>query len=1564
MQSTLCSRVLRTSLARQRPRPSTNGQLSDFRRYSGHPGSEKKYPALDEILGKPAVTFEQLVDQLETLIKHPSPPRNYADALVKEEMRRMDHRDLSSSDFLKQNSEKDKVILRQRPRIFRHSRLLVERNARGNAPDDMVTDPPVVEHAAANLGITPEQQEQRRIWTTKIKGYKAFRKNMVSMDSLLDSLEVDDEPTMHEEFPFSGNESKVMDRDMADEKEAGRIAEDDAEFERLIRESWRIYDKDLASVDAGDGGNVDAGQVGDGQSSPEHGGRQGPAGAGGRFGPGGRGPSGTRSFHTTRRVVDSGNYPFNSGTGKPANGAPRPQTTTRIISSNTRLTKSKRIDSNRKRMEKAHSHSFKMPKEGMFLKPKMPSKEQVKKHIREGKKNYEDEDIPIDASARIGDVVDIRYESAQLQSSPLAINVFLGGVIQKVTGRFHFNVIQLDGVFVGSRETRLGFVAKGLLFNAEFLRSCGIKESDVTRITEYGRELELYEAEHGVEAISNAQESNRLQELQRQVYQQINMRGSPGGTNTFKLAEDVSQDELAPLPILEKPAPAAREPASDEDTGDTKEESIEEVLLRVVPLALRSYRQKAERLQRSRFRELDSYWKSALNHDKTSVTVEELAELIFGDGGKNPIGEVERLATYMHLISNPIHYIPDPDFLFVTNRFHLRSEASTRKFEKTRDMVRSNSPEFRSFIHKARQLIAYSNARAPTSPQRSSLSPDLESHRKSMYCSLTDWNPDVEVMVRPPMTEPILTEEEVDAMEFDASDKLFINALQNYVFERGPGYKGYATPFESIVPPIMKKMKFYTGCSTNTVVQFLVDIGFWPSWFNPANNTREIPYGTLSANKKHFLRKNLADELFELYAKKKRALRAGNHAEAAMVDTKMKQLKNNIPDDLFQPVDDSILTRKPSEDPRQVSIMDKTELYDRDICEDIRHDFGNMKVYTIDDEGTKDVDDGVSLEKVVTASGEEQSWIHIHVADPTAIIHPGSIIGQKAQRVVRSVYLADGVSSMLSGPAANELVSLVRRENNEPVNTMTFSALIGADGDIVDYKVRPGLIRNITATSYDLLSRYLSYENIHGPTSSFADLQRSMRQSEMIHPFVPSDQEMKLYGEMDTELPDVDAKVLLEIQEIARRHYEYRVRNKAFVLQSPTAELDLGVDSLPLPRYSSSRPSFLHKPFNLPQFGDMIYPKIRMYCGKMNENPAKFMVSELMIVAGRAAARFAVEHGTDSNGVITANSKGVLTGGRGMPFFFRTQALPNLEALAGVVEGMPHSFDELTDEQARSAKNLYDCLIARAMKNGGYIEEKIYDEVRHMMSPSFLTTTPGPHMMMGISDVYGYTRSTSPIRRVEDMICQWQIKAQLLAERSGSGKEKMPWYWGHDELAKLASPVFRMAFKAEKLGYDNTAYWAYVLIRRMESDARYGRLQMPPEGFYDTNSPSYYDLPWAYYNPNKPGPLIWTAIVDNRDETRPFISVRIGPLYALACLFPRPVDRTQLPPAGTKIRVQVVIVSPHDKLAVVRLAPEWCQPPGLHKYWKYPKAMALFTSHQHIAGVPPANMGTDIASGN
>ncbi|KAJ2160032.1 3'-5' RNA exonuclease complex component, partial [Coemansia sp. RSA 552] len=1514
-------------------------------------GSDKEYPELEDILGRPASSFEELLGQLDTLVKHPRPPRNYGDALAKEELRRMDYRDLSvgGKPFKSGKTPEPRAPLRQRPRNLRYGQYATIQSAAdegaqraadadesqdgesslattGPGSSGLTDTSPETDDRAINLAMSPEDREQQRIAKKKIAGFRKFRANMMSMDLLLEGLEKNRAAESKEEQGASepGSKEEQSVSEPIGEEEQGvsgssdapnfPVMEEDRDFEKLLRQSWELFDEDLASSakqKSMSGGAEPAEATGAAKLLHK------PSNA----------PPGARSFHTSRQVQDAKGHP------KSANSSPRliwkgkkagPRQFEPIGSpQNPRATEQQGGGSLANMVEKHIS-----PK-SLIKKPRHPTHVRIRKHISTNMTSGEYTHVAHDATVDVGDIIELRLDSGSI-ASPHSLEINIGGVILKTTGRYHFAVLFKDGTLTGSRERTIGFVAKGAMFDEEFLRKSKVSKEDIERIRAYKRHLEEQRAVHGKALITSASVAAALQTAAR------NMQEQPKRGGLFDSAQPAAPEENADLSLDDDPVgriALGAKPAENEDG----EESIVDVMTRVHPTVVREFSDRAVALLRSRYREFHNYWGMAIEKGQKRVTVDSLAMLIFGARNGKPISEEVRLASYIHLVQNPLQFIPDATGLFVTNSFVINPKRDVERVQTARDWIRGNTPEFTSFVEKARKLIAHAFASDPVSPHHTALSPDAESMAEMLKCKLSGWDGGVDVPVKegpPPSKSDILSANELKEITFNKSDQVFIGILRNYIYGGNVGYELRKNPYADLAPFIIKKLGRYNVCSVTSVTRALVDLGVWPHWYNPKLDTRFMGVGSPVESEPLSMIREKSQQLVQRYLEGSPDVVDGAADETASAPVPQKLPWRPDPKE-----SDSIVVQSSS----GTGIIDKTKFYGRDICEEIRHDFGDLPVYTIDDAATTDVDDGVSIEVVQGVDGEPQTWIHVHVADPTAIIHPGHVVADAATEAMESLYYLEATKHMLPIDLVTKKIALARREDGSPVKTMTFSVRLGDDGDIVDYKVRPGLIRNITAVPYELIDNHLPFGLNGSSMKSLADLQDRMRHTTLIHPFTSAESSWRNYGECGGTLSDAANRHLHQLHELSLRHLKFRVNSGYFWAPSTNikAKISLGGGSKTT---DMLRPGFLMRQLQSSGTGVLEYPRIET--AATPESPAHTLVAEMMVMAGRAAARHAQEHGLPS-----AHST---DGDTTTPFLYRVQQYPNLSMLDGCSPNMPHPFEGLSTEDSQSAEKVWAALQDISRKNHGVVHAKHYDEIRHMMNPSVIDSSPGPHTIMGINDAFGYSRVTSPIRRMDDLILHWQLKAQLLAEH-GDARDKEPWFWKHGDMERLGQMIFLRQFEARKNMRRSQDYWVMAMIRRMEFGARRGQLPLPPAGFYDANSPYYADTPWAYYDPRRPGPLVWTGIIDNRDESRSFLPIRIAGTDVRAMVVPRPLDPAVLPFAGTKVRVHLIEVSPVDELIIAKVAPEEYQPPETPRFWKHPYVFQAIS--RRLSTITPASIG-------
>jgi exoribonuclease II len=127
---------------------------------------------------------------------------------------------------------------------------------------------------------------------------------------------------------------------------------------------------------------------------------------------------------------------------------------------------------------------------------------------------------------------------------------------------------------------------------------------------------------------------------------------------------------------------------------------------------------------------------------------------------------------------------------------------------------------------------------------------------------------------------------------------------------------------------------------------------------------------------------------------------------------------------------------------------------------DNRLDLTHLKVYTIDDESTKEIDDGLSVE--VLPNGQHRLWTHI--ADPTRWLLPGDELDLEARRRTTTVYLPTGMIPMFPPELATGPMSL---NQGKVCCALSFGILLDEDGAVQDYSIHASLIKATYRLTYE-----------------------------------------------------------------------------------------------------------------------------------------------------------------------------------------------------------------------------------------------------------------------------------------------------------------------------------------------------------------------------------------------------------------------------------------------------------------------------------------------------------------
>ncbi len=137
-----------------------------------------------------------------------------------------------------------------------------------------------------------------------------------------------------------------------------------------------------------------------------------------------------------------------------------------------------------------------------------------------------------------------------------------------------------------------------------------------------------------------------------------------------------------------------------------------------------------------------------------------------------------------------------------------------------------------------------------------------------------------------------------------------------------------------------------------------------------------------------------------------------------------------------------------------------------------RRDFRQMPIVTIDGETARDFDDAVLVDKLPNGNYA----LHVHIADVSYYVRPGSPIDREAALRGTSVYFPDRAVPMLPLELSTEICSL-----KPAVDRLVLSALLELDhhGDVVSQEFVHGVIRS---------AHRMTYTQVHGILEGNAEL--------------------------------------------------------------------------------------------------------------------------------------------------------------------------------------------------------------------------------------------------------------------------------------------------------------------------------------------------------------------------------------------------------------------------------------------------------------------------------------------
>ena len=205
-----------------------------------------------------------------------------------------------------------------------------------------------------------------------------------------------------------------------------------------------------------------------------------------------------------------------------------------------------------------------------------------------------------------------------------------------------------------------------------------------------------------------------------------------------------------------------------------------------------------------------------------------------------------------------------------------------------------------------------------------------------------------------------------------------------------------------------------------------------------------------------------------------------------------------------------------------------------------RLDLTHLKLYTIDDETTTEIDDGLSLEFL--ENGQQRIWIHI--ADPTRLLSPGDELDLEARKRTTTVYLPTGMIPMFPPELATGPMSL---NQGQQCSALSFSAILDETGAVSDYSIHISTVKPTYRLTYDdvdeMLELGIQAEPEIEAIAQLAKLRQKWRQTQgAIAIFMPESvikvngDDIKIYVIDDSPARELVAEMMILAGELAARY--------------------------------------------------------------------------------------------------------------------------------------------------------------------------------------------------------------------------------------------------------------------------------------------------------------------------------------------------------------------------------------------------------------------------------------------
>ena len=141
-----------------------------------------------------------------------------------------------------------------------------------------------------------------------------------------------------------------------------------------------------------------------------------------------------------------------------------------------------------------------------------------------------------------------------------------------------------------------------------------------------------------------------------------------------------------------------------------------------------------------------------------------------------------------------------------------------------------------------------------------------------------------------------------------------------------------------------------------------------------------------------------------------------------------------------------------------------------DRMKNFRKDWGDLPVYCVDSASTSEVDDGISIERVV-GGPPDTFWIRVHVANPSAFLSPSNPLAKAAAQTKQTFYTPERAYYMLPPSVTQSHFSLAP---GRPA--LTISAKVNMHGDILETDIVNSRVNNVLHMTPESVQRLLGVD--------------------------------------------------------------------------------------------------------------------------------------------------------------------------------------------------------------------------------------------------------------------------------------------------------------------------------------------------------------------------------------------------------------------------------------------------------------------------------------------------------